>query len=213
VVNGTFENLDKKKQDKIFRVALREFSQRGYVGASINRIVSELGIAKGSIFQYFGDKEGLFTFVFMRSVEIVKQHLKAVRDETLNDDFFSRIETLLISGISFLRKHSRIYSLYTKILYEGNIEFCSDLLKAVRKESSQFLSEMISLGIDRGEVRKDVDLACATFFLDSILDRFLQAFMLPHFGSHNGIYKARGEEISSWAKAIVDMLREGMAAR
>ena len=208
---STFKNLDKRKKNKIFRAALREFSEKGYAGASINRIVADLGIAKGSIFQYFGDKEGLFNFVFVKSIDIVKDHLKSVRDNTKDYDFYSRIETLLTSGISFLRKNPRIYALYTKILYEGNLKFCSALLKAVRQESFEFLSEMIRLGIERGEVRSDMDLSCATFYLDSLLDRFLQAFMLEHFGAQPGIYKANDTQVSRWARELVGLLKEGMA--
>ena len=210
---STFDNLDKKKQNRIFRAALKEFSAKGYAGASINNIVADLGIAKGSIFQYFGDKEGLFTFVVLRSLDMVKAHLKSVRDQTINEDFFSRIETLFISGISFLRKHPRIYSLYTKILYEGNLKFISRLLGAIRAESYQFLSKMIQQGIERGQVRKDIDITCAAFFLDSVLDRFLQAFMLRHFGQHPGIYKAKDQEIHNWATTLVGLLRQGMEAK
>jgi len=206
----TFNNLDKKKQNRIFRAALREFSERGYAGASINRIVADLGIAKGSIFQYFGDKQGLFEFVFLKAVEIVKDHLKKVRDETTDLNFFTRIEILLVSGIAFLRKNSRIYSLYTKILYEGNLKFCSDLFTSIRRESFDFLSEMIRLAVSRGEVRSDLDIACATFYLDSLFDRFLQAYMLEHFGSHPGLYKAKDEDINTWVKGLVSLLRKGM---
>ncbi len=213
MANSTFNNLDKKKQNRIFTAALREFSEKGYAGASINRIVTDLGIAKGSIFQYFGDKEGLFTFVVLRSLEMVKDHLKSVRDETINDDFFSRIERLFTSGVSFLRKHPRIYGLYTRILYEGNLKFISRLLNAIRAESYQFLSEMIQLGIKRGEVRNNIDLTCAAFLLDSVLDRFLQAFMLEHFGQHPGIYRAHEGDIYHWATNLVGLLREGMAAK
>ena len=65
-VYKTFNNLDKQKQDRIFNAAVREFSEWGYAGASINTMVENLGIAKGSIFQYFGNKEGLLTLYFQR---------------------------------------------------------------------------------------------------------------------------------------------------
>lgn len=211
MVYSTFTNLEKRKQNKIFRAALKEFSEKGYAGASINRIVADLGIAKGSIFQYFGDKEGLFTFVFLRSIDTVKAHLKSVRDETRDHNFYLRIEKLLTSGILFLRKNPRIYSLYTKILYEGNIKFCSALLKTLRQESFEFLAEMIRQGMERGEVRDDLDVACATFYLDSILDRFLQAFMLEHFGAPCGMYKADDKYLSHWVGELVGLLKKGMA--
>ena len=78
----TFANLPAAKQDSVTRVCLEEFSENGYQRTSINTIVKRLGIAKGSIFQYFRDKEGLFLFVFNMSLEKVKGHLKQVREDT-----------------------------------------------------------------------------------------------------------------------------------
>ncbi len=62
----TFQNLSKEKQERITRIAVEEFAYKGFEGASINSMVGRMKIAKGSIFQYFGDKKGLFLFVFNR---------------------------------------------------------------------------------------------------------------------------------------------------
>ena len=64
------------KQDRILDEALSEFAAKGYARASLNRLVSRLGIAKGSIFKYFRDKPGLFSQVFDFAVERVKRHLR-----------------------------------------------------------------------------------------------------------------------------------------
>jgi TetR/AcrR family transcriptional regulator len=39
---------------------MRLFAEGGYQGAKVEDIATELGIAKGSIFQHFGSKAGLF---------------------------------------------------------------------------------------------------------------------------------------------------------
>ncbi len=50
----TFLNLPETKRRRITDVAVKEFAAQGYAGASINRMIDRLQIAKGSIFQYFG---------------------------------------------------------------------------------------------------------------------------------------------------------------
>lgn len=45
-------------------------------------MVNSLQIAKGSIFQYFGDKSGLFMYVFGVAMERVKNYLRDVRDSS-----------------------------------------------------------------------------------------------------------------------------------
>ena len=56
----TFVSLNNKKQDLIFQVALQEFADCGYTQASTNTICKKAGISKGSMFQYFPNKEDLF---------------------------------------------------------------------------------------------------------------------------------------------------------
>ena len=77
----TFQKLSKEKQERITRIAAEEFGNKGFDGASINAMVARMKIAKGSIFQYFGDKKGLFLFVFNRSVEMVKDYLRSLSEE------------------------------------------------------------------------------------------------------------------------------------
>ena len=56
------------RRERIVSVAMRHFAERGYEGTRMDAIASELGIAKGSIFQYFGSKAGLFLAAYKDAV-------------------------------------------------------------------------------------------------------------------------------------------------
>ena len=58
--SSTFLNLPAQKQEKLLEAATREFSQRPYTEASINQIIKDAGISRGSFYMYFTDKEELF---------------------------------------------------------------------------------------------------------------------------------------------------------
>lgn len=209
----TFHNLDPRKQNRIFKAAVAEFSEYGFAKASINRIVENLGIAKGSVFQYFGDKEGLFTFVFSKAVTMVKAFLKQARDESKGQDFFIRLETILVSGADFIRQHPKIYALYAKIQFEGNLSFCSRLLASLRAESYGFIAGLIEVGIERGELRPDLDVRKTAFLLDAVLDRFLQACVVEHLDAGQGLFHADNDTLHQWAQSVVDLVRAGIAKK
>jgi len=44
----------------VLDAAEAEFAKRGFSGGSLNTIVREAGISKGSLFQYFDDKADLY---------------------------------------------------------------------------------------------------------------------------------------------------------
>ncbi len=60
---NTFLELDEAKKEKITEAALNEFAAYGYEISSTNRIVKECGISKGSLFQYFENKEDLYFYL------------------------------------------------------------------------------------------------------------------------------------------------------
>ena len=61
--SSTFFNLPQEKQEKLLEAATREFSSRPFNEASINQIIKEAGIPRGSFYMYFQDKEELFRYL------------------------------------------------------------------------------------------------------------------------------------------------------
>ncbi|MCH2164407.1 MAG: alpha/beta fold hydrolase [Marinovum sp.] len=52
-----------KKRTQILGAALREFCASGFDGASMDRLAKAADVSKPTLYQYFGDKEGLFSAV------------------------------------------------------------------------------------------------------------------------------------------------------
>ena len=206
----TFQNLSKDKQERITRIAVEEFSEKGYAQASINSIVSRLGIAKGSIFQYFGDKKGLFIFAFNISMNMVKDYLRTVRNQTKTENIFTRLEATLLAGLIFLQKHPVIYRLYIRIMFEYEIPFRNEILLSLREYSLKYFSSLLTDAVKNGELRKNINIGKACFVLDAVMDRFLQARTISHLDAGLGIYSCSEREAREWIKELTDILRIGI---
>lgn len=59
----TFMSLPQEKQDRIVNAAVNEFSRLRFDEVSINEIIKQAKISRGSFYQYFEDKEDLFLFL------------------------------------------------------------------------------------------------------------------------------------------------------
>lgn len=209
----TFQNLSQEKQERITRAALAEFGEKGYAGASINAIVDRLGIAKGSIFQYFGDKKGLFFFIFDIAMTQVKNYLRAVRDESRDQPLFERLRATLLAGVLFRMEHPMIYRLYLKILFDYDaavIPFRDDLLRSLREYSLDYLRTLLADARNRGELREGLDLDKAGFVLDAVMDRFLQAQTVNHLDAGLGLHDCDARTARAWVDDIVEMMRMGI---
>jgi AcrR family transcriptional regulator len=65
-----FRAISPDKQQLILRAALDEFASHDYALASTNTIVKRAGISKGLLFHYFGDKAGLYDYLFSHVVTV-----------------------------------------------------------------------------------------------------------------------------------------------
>src|SRR4051812_34822045 len=63
------------RKQAILDAALMEFSQSGFEAARLDDIADRAGIAKGTLYLYFDDKEGLFEEVVRSAVSPVLERL------------------------------------------------------------------------------------------------------------------------------------------
>ena len=66
----TFMNLPTEKKTVILQAARKEFARVTYREASINRMIEEAGISRGSFYQYFPDKKDLLLFIMQESINL-----------------------------------------------------------------------------------------------------------------------------------------------
>jgi AcrR family transcriptional regulator len=212
IVRPTFLNLSEAKQARIIEAALTEFADKGYPQASLNVIVSRSGIAKGSLYQYFTDKSGIFLYIFDFAISMVRRLLVQVKESSLEEDFFTRLEKSLLAGVTFIKQHPKIHGIYLKILFDQQVPQRHELLQQVRRFASDYLQSLLRRAMARGELRPDLPLATTTFLLDALLDRFLQAASIPAFDVTLGLDQAGEAEIHLRVMELVDLLRHGLAA-
>ena len=207
----TFQNLSAEKQERITRIAVEEFGNKGFDGASINAMVGRMKIAKGSIFQYFGDKKGLFLFVFNWSVDLVKEYLRTVRDQSSDEDLATRLNKTLSAGIAFIKNYPLLYRLYMKVLFESKIPFREEILISLRQHSMDYLKSLLENARLKEELNKNIDMDKAAFVLDAVMDRFLSAHTIKHLDFGLGIYDAPLKKTEAWISEITKIICTGIA--
>jgi AcrR family transcriptional regulator len=67
-----------RRREQILEAAVRVFSRYGYEKASIARICAAIGIARGTLYQYFRDKQSLFRALVEEQSEQILQFVQPV---------------------------------------------------------------------------------------------------------------------------------------
>jgi AcrR family transcriptional regulator len=153
------------KRELIVACAVRHFAEHGYQGARIEDMAGELQIAKGSIFQHFGSKAGLFLEAYKRAVTSLPAWLDAPPDVQAGGFFavvrywFERTEHLI--------KEDWVPN---RVVLIGNYGTDLDLKREINRwlvsEDPYGTLEFVEWGQQRGEVRADLDLETIVSLVD-----------------------------------------------
>lgn len=76
---GRREDNKADKHERLLAAALRAFREEGFAVASVERIAADAGVARGTFYLYFRDKEAIFAALVARVFEPVDAHLRAIR--------------------------------------------------------------------------------------------------------------------------------------
>ena len=82
-----FLHLPEEKKMRIIKASLKEFSRVPYDEISINRIIQDAGIPRGSFYQYFNDKQDLQLFLLEDFREQLRKKARPYLDEDKGDVF------------------------------------------------------------------------------------------------------------------------------
>ena len=74
--SDTFLRLNDEKKRKLIDASFKEFSLNNFNDASINRIIKEAGISRGSFYMYFIDKKDLYFYLLEQYGEILVNNMK-----------------------------------------------------------------------------------------------------------------------------------------
>lgn len=100
----TFYNLDKEKQNKLIDAAINEFSRVEYEKVSINQIIMHAGIARGSFYMYFTDKDDLMKYLlkdhYSKLLKIISKSL-----DTNNGDLEKSFIDIYDSLVCYVKKY------------------------------------------------------------------------------------------------------------
>ncbi len=164
------------KRARIIDAALRHFAEQGYHAARIEDLAAQLGFAKGSIFQYFGSKAGLFLEAYKKAVTSFPAYLACpapVRDK----GFFEILRYWLTRTERLVREDWIPYRIALLGNYGVDLSLRREINRFLLAEDPYGSAAFVRLGIARGEVRSDVDATLIVSILDWTMERFQDALL------------------------------------
>jgi AcrR family transcriptional regulator len=119
---STFLNLDEERQKQILDAALLEFTLNDYQNASLSKIISKLGLAKGSFYRYFDSKQDLYVYLLKYTTDFRFDDI----NELTSHKSLSLYEVIL-ENFRMKIRFDKQYPLYSGFAYRVMSEPCKDV--------------------------------------------------------------------------------------
>jgi len=178
------------KRSRIIEAATHHFAEHGYHAARVGDIALALGIAKGSIFQHFGSKDGLFFEVYKRAVRSFPKYLDAPA-EIRQAGFFEVLRYWLVRTEHLLREDWIPYRISLLGNYGTDLVLKREINRFLVSEDPYGTVNFVRFGLERNELRKDMDIEMVVSILDWTMERFQDALLTAELDP--GLFRRQGE--------------------
>lgn len=203
-----FCNLSEEKKKNIRDAAIDEFSRAPLESVSINRIISDAGISRGSFYTYFEDKRELLEWLFS---DIREKQEEFIRESMIKaeGDYFKACEMSLEKLVSFFIEND-IFKFVRSMLEQGMISLPLDF-KSVRScdDQGNELVHWIRENVDRKELNiKDESELKSLLMLTqmTVMITVFHYFLLKNEGKDT-------EEAYDFYRNTINILKNGACAR
>src|SRR6266853_1841233 len=178
------------KRTRIVDAAMRHFAEQGYHAARVGDIAAVLDIAKGSISQHFGSKDGLFFEVYKRAIRSFPKYLDAPA-EVREAGFFEVLRYWLVRTENLLQEDWIPYRIASLGNYGTDLVLKREINRFLITEDAYGTVNFVRFGLERRELRKDMDVELIVSIIDWMMERFQGALLTAEFDP--GLFRRSGE--------------------
>lgn len=197
------QNHDAKKGDKyqtILEAAIRIFARRGYHNSTVSQIAKEAGVADGTIYLYFKNKDDILENFFSYKTALVFDRFK--EEVSLADNALDKLEKLI---------HRHLYEFEQNrdmaVVYQTETRIRRRVSDAKIKEMSDMyfglVSQIITQGQEEGVIRPNLPIPLVKQFIIGAIDEVITSWL----------YSSGKYTLTSMAGPLVDLFVKGIGER
>jgi len=201
------------KRAGILETAMKHFAERGYDGARVEDMALEMGISKGSIFQHFKTKPGLFLACYQKGIAAIPDYLD-VPAEVKSKGFFEVLRFWLENAETQHEENP----INNRVVLLGDFGVSMELRREITRHNASHdpyaIREFVRWGIERGDLRTDTDPEFLAWFLHWQWESFLAALLVQ--GLDPGLFtgsNGRPIPVEERIRQFVELLRAGVGRR
>jgi len=185
------------KYQRILEAAITVFAEQGYFQSTVAQIAKEAGVADGTIYLYFKNKDDILVqFYQYKTRQIFERFRDAVRQPATAEE---KLRCLILVHLQEFQKDRNMAIVYQAETHQ-NRRLGNEQIKEMSKMYRDIISEVVELGQEEGTIRKDLYMGLVKRFINGAVDEVINSWI--HSG---GQY-----DLVTMADPLVDLFIRGI---
>lgn len=193
--NGKSRGNDKYR--RILEAAVKVFAEQGFYQATVSQIAREAGVADGTIYLYFKNKDDILVQFFNLKARQVFAFFR--QEVNKADNAIDKLRNLVRSHLAEFQKDRNMAVVYQAETHQ-NTRAVEAQIREMAKMYLDIVTEIVEKGQDEGTIRRDLYLSLVKRFILGAVDETINTWL--HSGSKY--------DLSSMADPLIDLFIRGI---
>lgn len=190
------------KSDKyhlIIEAAINVFAKQGYYQTTVAQIAREAGVADGTIYLYFKNKEDILLQIFsFRAKQIFDRFYGAVAEAELSEE---KLRSLIRNHLDAFQQDRGLAVVFqSESRQVRKSDALTEQINQISKQYRNLIGDIVEKGQDEGCMRKDLYLGLVKRFILGAVEEVINTWVLA-----GGRY-----DLVSMADPLVDLYMRGI---
>jgi len=199
VAIDTKEKKESKYQ-RIMEAAIRIFARNGFFQSTISQIAREAGVADGTIYLYFKNKDDILVSCFNeRTIQVFEQFQKEVEKA---DSTVEKLRNLVQRHLEEFQRDRDMALVYQAVTHEKN-QVVQSKVNEITKMYLDIVSQIIEQGQEEGSIRKDLYVSLVKRYILGAVDTVITTWL----------YSGGKYDLTTMTDPLIDLFFRGIGTR
>jgi TetR/AcrR family transcriptional regulator, fatty acid metabolism regulator protein len=188
------------KFNRIIQAAIKVFARKGFFNSRVSEIAREAGVADGTIYLYFQNKDDILISLFEVSMDAVIRNMREVLDPEA--DPRKKIQLFALHHLKMLETNKELVEAI-QVELRQSVKFMKEYKNEKFLQYLNLVSDVVRDGQEQGVFRKDIVPGIAKRAFFGALDEMSRYWVLS---------SKKKYDIRTAAKQISSLFIQGMTA-
>jgi TetR/AcrR family fatty acid metabolism transcriptional regulator len=190
-------SISNDKYHRILEAAVKVFARQGFHQSTVSQIAREAGVADGTIYLYFKNKEDILVQFFSYKTRQVFDRFREAVD--LADNSVDKLRRLIRRHLEEFQQDRDMAVVYCTETHQ-NRRLAEAQIREMSKMYLDLVAEIVERGQQEGRIRKDLYVGLVKRFILGAVDEVI----------HTWLHAEGKYDLPSMAEPLVDLFIRGI---